>query len=457
MDTQKKEKYLKYSPGLFADRRKEMDFIRKIVEEWAVGRPPGRAIRFTGPKGSGKSWLLCEIGRQLREEGRHSIVIRHLILGEDRSCEEPFYLPSSQIQSEPNSWNDFTSRILRYLAEPLGISGLPAPIDDCSESLVKQYQKSGRHLVLLVDGVDELPIEFARDYLERYVLGPFLSKAGTLVVLGGRLPKSLESWNSLALRSAEERILSPFDVDAAKEQFENLAEEAEKREELEKFKGPLSVPVEEVVRRGGGYPQANLLLAKNLCAGMGWKEALQETADFYLQALSPSIQTALQSLCILAGFNMEEMAELLRESIRDCRSLLNELLDRRLVRWESGEKDVEMKPGEKLQVGREYVMDEAVRRVLEETLRENDPVRWKDLHHAAFNLYDQWTERYPGNTHWKQRRDYHDRRLSSLPGSGPGEVCRQKSDANADQADDAKAKEEKRWPRNIPSPMPVSG
>ncbi|MGC9025460.1 MAG: hypothetical protein ACP5NB_11670, partial [Chloroflexia bacterium] len=410
----------------FTARKEEINFVLKAVEEWAR-RPRGRAIRFTGPKGSGKSWLLCEIRRRL-QESFPAIAVRHLILGEDRPCQEAFYLPPSRLGEYQAAHTD---DILSYLAEPLGLSDLPVPIDERSSFLEERYARSGRPPVLLVDGVDELPLEFALNYLEQYVLGPFL-KVGALVVLGGRLPKSTENWASIALRGAEERVLSPFGPPEAEEQ-------------LQKRGFPLPVSVGDIVQRGSGYPLANLLLAEELRAGKTWGEALRAVADRFLQSVPPSARGDFQDLCILAGFNVEEMAELLSRPPGDYRLRLNEFLATRLVRWEGEKRDVEMGSGESLQVEKEYVMDEAVRRVLEESLRENDPAHWQALHRAAFNLYEGWAEKYPSNR-WQQRQDYHRKRFPPLSGSGSTEVHGQKSHAN---------EEEKRW--NGLYPMPVSG
>jgi len=390
----------RYSPDLFVFRREEIEFVWEAADSLTTGQPTKKAIRFTGPKGSGKSWLLCEIARRLREEFSN-IVLRHLILGEDRPCEEPFYLPSSQIRSRPDSWNAFTWDILAYLAEPLELP-LPAPIDEASRRLAEQYARSGKPLVLLVDGVDELPLEFALNYLERYVLAPLLGQANALVVLGGRLPKSTETWNSLPLRGAEEKPLSPFGPHEAEEQFRRR-----------KVSPPISASG--IVQRGGGYPLANLLLAEELGAGKLWGEALRAVADLYLQDVPPPIRPDFQTLCGLAGFKVEEMMELLGKPALDCRSRLSELVATRLVRWEGQGRDIEMMPGEKLRVEYEYVMDEAVRRVLEEDLSENEQSRWESLHGAASALYEQWAKAYPGNARWQERRDYHARRCGSQP------------------------------------------
>ena len=391
---------LKYSPDLFVAREKEIDFVLKAVEEWINdGYLVRRAILFTGPKGSGKSWLLCEIGRQLREKfANFPVVVRHLILGEDRPCDEPFYLPSAQIRKETNSWNDFTSRILRHLAEPPGLPGLPAPIDERSGFLVKQYRDSGRHLVLLVDGVDELPLDFAVDRLEKYVLQPLLEEAGALVVLGGRLPKSRESWTYIYLRAAEEQTLPPFSPSQAEEQLEKL-----------------KLPVEKIVQGGGGYPLINRILAESLAAGKSWEQALQETAGKILQGFAEEVQQDFWSLCILAGFHEEEMSFMLGKIFAICRLQLKEMIATRLVRWESQERDIEMAPGEILKVQNEYVMDEAIRRLLEECLHENTPERWKELHRRACELYQEWAGKWPDDLRWSQRRGYHERRLLQAP------------------------------------------
>ncbi len=382
-----------YSPKLFVAREEQIRWILQVVEDWAAGSTRMRAIRLGGPKGSGKSWLLCEIGRRLRENGRN---VRHLLLGEDRPCEEPFYLPPSQIRNHPNSWADFTHQILRYLAAPLGLSSLPATVDECSDFLVKQYQNSGRPPVLLVDGVDELSLRFALDSLEKYVLKPLL-EAGALAILAGRLPKAIlvpETWISPDLRGALELELPPFDPEATEEQLNK--------------RGLLPAPAPEIVNRGGGYPQTNLILAQAIAGGKSWGEALQEAAEAHLKPVPPDLRVYFWDLCVLAGFNVEEMEKLLKKkSRRYCLRRLNELLATRLVRWEGQERKLEMFPEETLEVQNEHVMDPAIRRLLEECLRKNKPAHRKELHHRACELYRDWAAKYPDNSRYPQRRDYH--------------------------------------------------
>ncbi len=377
-----------YSPGLFVAREEQIRWILQVVADRAAGRTRMRAIRLGGPKGSGKSWLLCEVGRRLRDQGWN---VRHLILGEDRPCEEPFYLSSSQIRNNPNSWYDFTHQILCYLAEPLGLSSLPAPVEDCSIFLAEQYRN--RPPILLVDGVDELPLDFALNFLEKYVLQPFLEEAGALAILAGRLPKAMETWNSIALRGAPELELPPFAPKATREQLNR--------------RGLRTAPAPDIANRGGGYPQTNLILAQAIAGGARWGEALQEAAEAHLKSVPSHLRDSFWDLCVLAGFNVEEMEKLLKKSRRDCLRLLNELLATRLVRWEGQKRELEMFPGETLEVQNEYVMDPAIRRLLEECLRENDPARRKEQHYRACELYRDWATKYPINPRYPQRRAYH--------------------------------------------------
>jgi hypothetical protein len=62
-------------------------------------------------------------------------------------------------------------------------------------------------------------------------------------------------------------------------------------------------------------------------------------------------------------------------------------------------------------------MDEAVRTVLENALREEEPERWRALHQAACDLYTRWVEQYPtARERWQPEAEYHQGRLRESDG-----------------------------------------
>jgi hypothetical protein len=74
------------------------------------------------------------------------------------------------------------------------------------------------------------------------------------------------------------------------------------------------------------------------------------------------------------------------------RELRDRLLETNLVRWQD----------------KRYVLDEAVRTVLEQYLKLQRPDVWRRLHECAADLYATWAQKYPGSRgYFDQRAVYH--------------------------------------------------
>ncbi|MGC8947529.1 MAG: hypothetical protein ACP5N6_15420, partial [Anaerolineae bacterium] len=109
-----------------------------------------------------------------------------------------------------------------------------------------------------------------------------------------------------------------------------------------------------------------------------------------------------RALCVLRSFDEDRMmpifAAWLGEPVEHwdyqrCRRIREDMVATRLVRWGGT---------------RGFVMDEAVRTVLENALRENEPDRWRALHRAAYDLFTDWVSRYPtAKDRWGPEAEYH--------------------------------------------------
>ncbi len=387
-----------YSPSLFVGRR---DYTRRIlsrIQDWLDGRlDTRRVLRLCGPKGSGKSWLLCETGRQIEKAFGSAVLVCHLILGEETpdGLDCSLHLPPEQTNQAPsNSIN----RILGHLANQMALQdlGMPTEIDRLSWWLLQRWTEDGRHIVLLVDGVDELSPPFLIE-LEKYVLAPWAKELRCLIVLGGRLPDPRGFvWTNLALRGPEDMDLVPFQEQESAEQLSCLAEQGwvERRQAEE---------VKEIQQRGGGFPLNNRILASR------WPEippALQECADAHLDMVPHKVRDYFWALCVLKDLDDYRMAPLLAawfgEETKDwgvprCRQARMAMAATRLVRWDKDHGA--------------YVMDEALRQVLEEALLANQETRWVAQHCAAYQLYCAWAGDYAEDPLWASLRDDHLARL----------------------------------------------
>ena len=117
----------------------------------------------------------------------------------------------------------------------------------------------------------------------------------------------------------------------------------------------------------------------------------------------------LNALCVLKdGFRESEMPYFLAElrntelkgpeyTIAAMRGLRDLLLETNLGRWQDTR----------------YVLDEAVRTVLEQLLKLQKREVWQRLHARAANLYEDWAKRYPNSRQYlEQRAEYHRRVLA---------------------------------------------
>jgi hypothetical protein len=74
------------------------------------------------------------------------------------------------------------------------------------------------------------------------------------------------------------------------------------------------------------------------------------------------------------------------------RELRDRLIETNLVRWQD----------------KRYVLDEAVRTVLEQYLKLQRHNVWRRLHERATDLYATWAQKYPGSRgYYEQRAVYH--------------------------------------------------
>ena len=199
------------------------------------------------------------------------------------------------------------------------------------------------------------------------------------------------------LRGAEEMILPPFDKQEVVAQLDRLAGQ----DIVKQWKAD---EIEQIWSRGGGYPFNNHILASH--EPDEFPHALWECAQMHLDEVDGDSHDHFWALCVLTEFDEHRMPPLLatwwnETNIPDlpgCRKIRVEMVATRLARWDS--------------VRGAYVMDEALRKVLEEALRSNQEPRWRALHRAAYELYRDWAENYP-NSPWEVLRDYHQKSLPS--------------------------------------------
>jgi hypothetical protein len=435
-----------YRPDLFVNREQEIETVNRALQNIARGGGDAEQVRtivFRGERGLGKSWLALHLHRSvLKDEALPnyrivSLFVRLAPLPEGLTVDKQEWHitddDASRIaEGDERHYELLLQKLVAWVAEQLGIVRAPyAPVRDLSAWLaqdVKKKLESERNLVicLILDSVFETNWNFL-DHLERYLLAAFAALPRVLIVMTGRGRPYL--WKSPYLRTErEDQSLTPFSVEQVVEQIRRsfgnapnlspavagLSDEA------------LTRLARRVIDLGGGYPLTNELLASafvrqaldRLPEGGSLEQALdRETIDASvlenvanrLLEVVPgdqrhSLDEIFNALCVLKdGFRENEMPYLLAAlrntqpegsayTIAAMRELRDRLIETNLVRWQD----------------KRYVLDEAVRTVLEQYLKLQRRDVWRRLHACAADLYATWAQKYPGSRgYFDQRAVYH--------------------------------------------------
>ena len=453
-----------YRADLFVNREKEIETVTKALENIARGDAEQvRTIVFRGERGLGKSWLALHLHRSAIEEKASPRIPDYRIVSFLISLTPPpkevgereWYITSndiSQIESgDERHYEHLLQELLAWIAEQLDIVRTPyASLRDLSAWLAQDVRKkleSERDLIicLILDSVFEANRSFL-DYLERYLLAAFAALPRVLIIMTGRGRPYL--WKSPYLRlEREDQSLTPFSLEQVVEQIKKSLQKSSQGSPQESPQDTLIAAnlsdeaieqlAKKVINLGGGYPLTNELLARafvhqvrdRLSKGDDLEQAinsatiddkvLEDVASRLLEVIPAQwrdkLREVLNALCVLKdGFREHEMPYFLAElrntkpegpeyTIKAMRGLRDLLLETNLGRWQDAR----------------YVLDEAVRTVLEQLLKLQKREVWRRLHERAVNLYEDWAKRYPNSRqYFEQRAEYHRRVLAETKDVG---------------------------------------
>lgn len=398
---------LSYHQDLFANRQEIITLVRSSVERLRQGSPPDRrVVRCYGVAGSGKSWLLRHLQQIIQDESSKTAGPQILAL---RLClvEDPAHLANDPVWTYPLSLPvdaQIIVPLLRWLIERVieARGATPAWTDATddqqrlSERLGNEITTTGRPLVLLVDGLDEHPKEVIK-VVEEYCLLPLLQRRDVLLILAVRLPPSLVyPWSRELVFHSQDYVLTPFSSSDVQDQLAKA--KAANVQPLPTI-GPAQA--DEIILKGGGYPQSNLALASAFDPSIGgWPNPAQtfrSEADRLLTSVKAHLRPAFEALCVLRQFDEYGMADWLQAYGLPASSSITptDLTRTRLAQWDSRVNA--------------YVMDEALRRLLENALYFENRDRWRALHQAARLFYQEWVADYPRTAdRWRAEAEFHE-------------------------------------------------
>jgi len=370
-----------YTPGRFVNREDEIKLITQkvqaLIERRLVER---RTVVFVGECGVGKSWLMDHLQAILPRQFRDLKVLR---------------LDLKAYVDEDPTWA--VADMIRRVS--IGTSGpgecLGPDLATMSRRLMEHLRGILRKsiLLLLMDHVHEsnwnlLPL------LEDYLLGPLAAEPRVLIIMTGR--GRLYPWKTPELRlKADFKDLLPF----------QRPEETQAQLEQQAYKALPQAP--EIHTLSQGNPLANYLLGT-----LGVLEGLDRVVEEILEPVPADrrrqVREYLEALCVLNAFDEERIPEMLATYYGDdsyrqwtyaqARQVREELIHWAFARWNADAGG--------------YILDPAVRRLVEEYLKKAQPEKWRALQQTAHDMYTRWAEEFARTRErWQKEASYHHRSL----------------------------------------------
>jgi type II secretory pathway predicted ATPase ExeA len=403
---------LPYHQDYFFDREKEIRHVTAKIEAMLEDRDVGRrTLLFTGERGSGKTWLLLHLHKEIKNKTQ----INSLYIDFENDIriiyDKEFILKLK---------NDLKADFLAFLKKIAEIwqtkTKADATLQEQSYWLEKYIEENTRQrvFVVLLDNVSSAPGEWL-ELLEEHWLKHLARHKRVLIVMSTR--GEMHRWVSPELRLFVETYeLGPFCREQIGEYLRRMANYLEARGDTLGL--PYRERLEELYQAGGGFALSTYWLARH-----GLEDAaVNGLIDFLLGFIAEeqerkTIRCYLEALCVLnvwippggpkrdvreadgegkvdlgeqkRSFREEEMEKVLaahpglqdrRWSMSAVREIRDALRRYHLLRW-----DYELGG---------YVLDAAVRYPLAWWLEKHQKETWCQLHKAAAQMYREWAGQF---------------------------------------------------------------
>lgn len=385
---------LPFDPTKFlaATRADDIQHVQQVIQNVDLPDKP-RTIVFHEEIGSGKTWLMLHLHREVLPQDSH---ITSLYISLAPPLEG--FVPKSNeyvVNKASLTENAPPDALVRELSEWIGkqesisaSTSRDADLGDQTGWLVTAVKEKfqDRILVLIFDSIFEVADWAKLAKLENALLAPLAALPHVVIILTGR--GKLYPWESPYLRV---NVVFP-------KGFIPLRpfSESEIAEQLKAQKPDAVLSAKTIHELGGGYPWVNYLLAQ----GKNEADATSKAREGLLSVIQdPKIRADvardLEALSVLDGFRESEMPKMWEadEGKKDGLNLIpteirkrsDRLLSTDFLRWRD----------------RQFKIDKPMVLVLRNYLELNDPQRWKRLECRALNLYSDWAIKFPRN------RDYY--------------------------------------------------
>jgi hypothetical protein len=268
-----------------------------------------------------------------------------------------------------------------------------------TEGLNQQFQ-AGKRLVIFLDSVYETEWKFL-ELFEEYLLGPLANKPQVFTIMSGRGRKF--PWATPALRFNSEIVkLEAFN-------------EAETVAQIKHQASIVQTSIDDLTKRlheySNGVPGINDWLVKDEAFLQG---KAPTSLDKMLVSLLNSIDADrrsqlldyIEAICVLQLFDDNRIEVMIQAHPKLQPNLKSEPIFQKAVRIRR--ELVQESLATYVDNEGAYQLDESLRRLAVEHLKQSQPDLWQKLQETALTLYEEWAQRYKRTEErWQKEIEYH--------------------------------------------------